>query len=191
MCQTSANGEGYGTQNYICSQCLNHFCSGCGDGVEGHYLEWCSACEKDSHVNIVMRVGSISAINVKKQNGVMIVKINYAKVALKRRHAAVAALQDAGVVFYLTFVKIVNATKLYALCVFRMRIAGAAIAMVAYRNFVPLNVDSTYRSAVKKMGKVFVAIVHLRVRVCLDDIYKGCQGKSGRCFISVGKGFKG
>ena len=129
-----------------------------------------------SHVNIVMNVGRITAINVKDLMSVIswAVKINYVNIALKIRHATVATLLDVEIVFYLTFVIAGTATKLFALTVFGQGIAGVVSAMVVDLNFVPLNVDTTYRNAVKKMGKAFVLIVHLRVRVCIDGRYTIC-----------------
>ena len=107
-----------------------------------------------SQVNDVMRVGRITAINVEKQMIVISwdVKIISVKIALKGRRATVASLPDVGIVLYLIFVITVIATKLYALTVLSMGIVGVASAMVADRNFVPLNVDTTYRNAVKKLG---------------------------------------
>ena len=35
-----------GTQNYTCSQCLEHFCFGdCKDDNGDDYIEWCDGCE--------------------------------------------------------------------------------------------------------------------------------------------------
>ena len=61
-----------------------------------------------------------------------------------------------------------TATKEYALTALRMGIVGVASVIIVDRNFVPITVDTTYRNAAKKMGRVFVLIVHLRVRVCID-----------------------
>ena len=48
-CVYRDGAEGYGTQNYVCSQCIHHFCADdeCGDGDEGGYSKWCSTCEKE------------------------------------------------------------------------------------------------------------------------------------------------
>ena len=123
-----------------------------------------------SLINNVICVGRISATNVKEQNRVRgwTVKINYVMVALKRRHAIVAAKLDVGIVPYLIFVITATAAKLFAMIVFIVGIEGVESAMVADWNFVPMTVETTYRNAVKKMGKAFVLIVHLRVRVCID-----------------------
>ena len=46
-CACRSGPVGYGTQNYVCSQCLNDFCyydDECGDGG---YSKWCSKCEKE------------------------------------------------------------------------------------------------------------------------------------------------
>ena len=39
----------FGTQNYTCRQCLNHFCGdlSCRDEYGEDYLRWCNKCEKD------------------------------------------------------------------------------------------------------------------------------------------------
>ena len=47
-------------------------------------------------------------------------------------------------------------------------IKGVASAIIVDWNFVPTTADNYYKNAVKKMGRVFVLIVHLRVRVCID-----------------------
>ena len=120
--------------------------------------------------NVIRVVSSIFAGNVKKQKSVKLwaVNVNYVRIALKRRHAAVAAKLDVGIVPYLIFVTTVTAAKLFALTVLSMRVVGVASAIIVDWNFVPITVDTTYRNAVKKMGEAFVLIVHLRVRVCID-----------------------
>ena len=120
--------------------------------------------------NVICVVSSIFAGNVKQQKSVKLwaVNVNYVRIALKRRHAAVAAKLDVGIVPYLIFVTTVTAAKLFALTVLSMRVVGVASAIIVDWNFVLITVDTTYRNAVKKMGEAFVLIVHLRVRVCID-----------------------
>ena len=131
-----------------------------------------------SHINNVMSVGGNSATNVNKQKRVRGWTVIFISVTIASRggRATVATLLDVEIVFYLSFVITVTATKLFAFCVLALGIAGVESAMVADRNFVLLTVDTTYRNAVKKMGKAFVLIVHLRVRVCIDGRYgiRGC-----------------
>ena len=58
-----------------------------------------------------------------------------------------------------------TATKEYALTALRMGIVGVASVIIADRNFVPMTVVTSYKNAVKKIGKDFVLIPQLRVRV--------------------------
>ena len=69
-----------------------------------------------------------------------------------------------------------TATKEYALTALSMGIVGVASVIIADRNFVPMTVVTSYKNAVKKMGKDFVLIAHLRVRVCIDGRYGIIKG---------------
>ena len=123
-----------------------------------------------SLINNVICAGGLFATNVNKQKcvrGWTVIFISV-KIASRRGRATVAVLLGVGIVLYLMSVRTGTATKLFALAVFRMGIVGVASAIIVDWNFVPMTVDTTYRNAAKKMGRVFVLIVHLRVRVCID-----------------------
>ena len=81
---------------------------------------------------VICVVSSIFAGNVKPQKSVKLwaVNVNYVRIALKRRHAAVAAKLDVGIVPYLIFVTTVTAAKLFALTVLSMRVVGVASAII-------------------------------------------------------------
>ena len=74
-----------------------------------------------------------------------------------------------------------TATKEYALTALSMGIVGVASVIIADGNFVPMTVVTSYKNAVKKMGKDFVLIAHLRVRVCIDGRYGIIKGGGGGC----------
>ena len=123
-----------------------------------------------SQINNAMNAGSLSATNVDKQEcvrGWTVIFISV-KIASRRGRATVAALLGVGSVLHRIFVITGAATKEYALTVFIVVIKGVASATIVDWNFVPTTADNYYKNAVKKMGEVFVMIVHLRVRVCID-----------------------
>ena len=133
-----------------------------------------STASNVSHINNVMSVGGNSAINVKEQKSVKLWTVIFITVKIAPRRATVAAKLDVGIVLHLISVITGTAAKLFALTVFIVGIMGVESAIIVDWNFVPMTVDTTYRNAVKKMGKAFVLIVHLRVRVCIDGIYTIC-----------------
>ena len=132
-----------------------------------------STASNVSHINNVICVWILSATNVNKQKRVRgwTVKLNFVRIASRGGRATVAVKLGVGIVLYLIFVITVTAAKEYALTALSLGVAGVASVMVADWNFVPMTVDTTYKNAVKKMGKAFVLIVHLRVRVCIDGRY--------------------
>ena len=135
-----------------------------------------STASNVSHINNVICVWILSATNVNKQKRVRGWTVIFISVTIASRggRATVAVKLGVGIVLYLIFVITVTATKLFALTVFIVGIEGVESAMVADWNFVPMTVDTTYRNAVKTMGKAFVLIVHLRVRVCINGRYTIC-----------------
>ena len=132
-----------------------------------------STASNVSHINNVICVWILSATNVNKQKRVRGWTVIFISVTIASRggRATVAIKLGVGTVLYLIFVITVTATKLFALTVFIVGIEGVESAIIVDWNFVPMTVDTTYRNAVKKKGKVFVLIVHLRVRVCIDGRY--------------------
>ena len=155
--------QGYGTQNYVCSQCLNHFCyhDECGDGG---CLKWCMKCEKEYCLECVSHkqcdtCGEDYCNKCEGLNGCDFMGCEHqlCEYCFERKTCnSCNLILDVEIVVYLSFVITGTATKLFAFCVLALGIAGVESAMVADRNFVLLTVDDTYLNSAKKGMKVFV-----------------------------------